>query len=126
MASKREINESRVEFTGDVDVAEDLSFGGLLVGEGFKYIKLTGIVATKQVIIANATGDVTQVVFYLFTLSDGTTGVANAVQLAPGGTDAIAVGGSTWTVTCAANGELSVIRTAGAGTATMTFLITWI
>ena len=122
----REINDGNLSIIGDVTVTGDLNFTDASNGEGYKYVKLTGIVGTKQVIIPNAAGDVTQIVTGFFTLSDGTSGVANGFAMIPTDTYAIAVGGSTWTITCASNGELSVIRTAGAGTATMTFLITWI
>ena len=122
----REINDGDLSIIGDVAITGDLAFTGEAAGEGYKYIKLTGIVGSAQTVIANGAGDVTQVVTGFFTLSDGTSGVANGFAMIPTDTYDIAVGGSTWRITCAANGELSVQRVAGSGTATMTFLVTWI
>jgi len=101
---------------------------GPIHGDGFLEVKKTSVNGTKQVIIPNATGDVTMIVTGFFTLSDGTSSVANSFTLAQGGTMTlpIALGGSTWTITLNANGELSVQRTAGSGTGTMTFKLTWI
>lgn len=114
---------------GDVGIGT-LSPQGLLhlvQGSGNMMFEVkSNIVGTKQVIIANGTGDVTQMLTGFFVLSDGTSGVANGFAMIPTDTYAIAVGGSTWTLTVAANGEFSVQRTAGSGSATMTFMITWI
>jgi len=100
---------------------------GTIHADGFMYEKKTSIDGTKQVIIANGTGDVTQILTGFFTLSDGSSGVSNAISMTPApSTFPIAVGGSTWTLTLATNGEFSVQRTSGSGTATMTFMLTWI
>lgn len=117
----REIND------GNLNIIGNLSNEGSLASTGFKNIKLTAVVGTSQTIIPNATDDVTNIVSGFFTLNDGSSSVANAFTLDQGGTTTypIVVGGSTWTIALNANGSLTVSRTSGSGTATMTFLLTF-
>lgn len=122
----RTIDVGDFHIVGDTEIDGDLSFNGVVVGEGYKYSKLTAIVGTAQTIIANGTGDITHIVTGFFTLSDGAAGVANSFTMIPTDTLDITLGGSTWRVTCASDGSLSVQRVAGSGSATMTFLMTWI
>jgi hypothetical protein len=90
-------------------------------------VSKTGVNATSQVIIPNGTGDVTRLVTGTIIVSDGTTHSASTFTLTQGGTLTydVTIAGSTWRTTLNANGELSVARTAGTATATITYDIRW-
>lgn len=90
------------------------------------FVTKTSVVGSSQVIIPNAAGDVTRALMGWFSLSDGTSGVANSFTMLPGDNVDISLGGSTWRLALNANGELTVIRTFGSGTATITLLMLWI
>jgi hypothetical protein len=87
----------------------------------------SGVTNTSQVIIPNATGDVIRLVTGTIILHDGTSTVTSTFTLTQGGTLTfdVASGGSTWRTTLNANGELSVARTAGSGTATISYDLLW-
>jgi hypothetical protein len=92
---------------------------------GMLFVTKTGITNVSQTIIPNATGDVVRGLYGFFVLSDGASGIANSFGLTPGNNQDISLGGSTWRLTLAANGALSVARASGSGTGSLTMLIVW-
>lgn len=127
------LTNERVRITSDGKVGIGVSSPQGIIhsynnGGGHLVVTKTGVNGTPQVIIPNGSGDVARAAHVTFILSDGTSGVANTFTLVHSVTmsAAITVGGSTWTVTLNANGEVSVARTAGSGTATIKFTIDWI
>lgn len=80
---------------------------------------------TPVVLIPNGTGDVTRGLTGTFVVSDGTGTAANALTLMPSDTLDVAVGAYTMRFALNANGELSVVRQSGSGTANLTLDIIW-
>lgn len=106
-----------------------LAGGGLLIqnSDGYKlFATRTGVNGTPQVIIPNGTGDVVRQLKVTMLANDGTNaGSRQETFIAPGGTTTVTAGTTTATLTVNANGEVSIVRTAGAGTLTVTFDMFW-
>lgn len=130
-------------FGGNNNIAMQVSGGNLGIGVtspqgklhahdgagGFMFVTKTGINGTVQTIIPNGTGDVTRRLYIRGVIEDGTGGSATL-----GG--GISAPGSMWlwddggtnrvTLTLAANGEVTVQRTAGSRTYSIAVTITWL
>lgn len=94
---------------------------------GFMFVTKSAVAGTKVVIIANGTGDVTSSVTCSYALKNSdTTKIGGVINVPVSGAVPVTVGGTTWTFSVLANGEFSVIRTAGADTATIAMQLVWI
>ena len=93
---------------------------------GMIFVTKTGIVGVAQTIIPNAAGDVTAGFAGLLVASDGSSTVANTLLLTLGASVDVVVGGLTLRFTVGAGGALTVIRQAGAGTASLALLGVWL
>jgi hypothetical protein len=93
------------------------------------WVRLSGVVGTAVTIIADGVGDVTLVLSGTFTVSDGAGNVAGGVitATAPSGTFNLYDDGGTNTLKLqiAANGAVTVQRTAGSRTYSVTLNLTW-
>jgi len=90
----------------------------------------TAIDGTAQVIIANATGDVTKAISLLYTANEitGTDTSGGQVSLEPGDTHTVLVdgpGGNILTLTVNANGEVSIARSSGTDTFEFSAWMVW-
>ncbi len=90
----------------------------------------TGIVGSAQTVIANGTGDVTLVLSGTFAISDGAGNVAGGVitATAPSGSFNLYDDGGTNTcvLAVAADGSVTVIRTAGSRTYAVGLSLIWL
>ena len=103
--------------------------GTLKVGDTFQTYKMSGIVGTAITIIANGTGDVVRGVYIagVYYNSLGDIGQISGLVV-NGGSYAINlsdIGHGTLTFAVAANGTLTVQRTAGTETWTISVMMTW-
>lgn len=100
-----------------------------IYGDGFLTRKITGIDGTATTVYANGTGDVTLVLSGTFTISDGAGNVAGGVitATAPGANFNLYDDGGTNTcqLQVAADGSVTVIRTAGARTYACNLNLNW-
>lgn len=93
---------------------------------GMMFVTKSAVAGTKVVIIANGTGDVLSSVTCTYALanSDGSK-IGGVINVPLSGSVPVTVGGTTWTFSVAANGEFSVIRTAGTDTAIIAMQLVW-
>lgn len=96
----------------------------------FMHRSLSGIVGSAQTVVTNGTGDVTLVLSGTFTISDGAGNVAGGVitATAPSGTFNLYDDGGTNTcqLQVAADGGVTVVRTAGARTYACNLVLNWL
>lgn len=94
-----------------------------------KWQMVLGVVGSAQTVIANGAGDVTLVLSGTFTVSDGAGNVAGGIitATAPGGTFNLYDDGGTNTcvLAVAANGSVTVQRTAGSRTYAVNLQLNW-
>lgn len=98
-------------------------------GGGFLHVYKSGVVGSAVTVISNGTGDVTLVLSGTFTVSDGGGNIAGGVitATAPGGTFNLYDDGGTNTcvLAVAADGSVTVQRTAGARTYAVNLNLNW-
>lgn len=96
----------------------------------FMHVYKSGVVGSATAVITNGTGDVTLCLSGTFTISDGAGNVAGGVitATAPSGNFNLYDDGGTNTcqLQVAADGSVSVIRTAGARTYAVNLALNWI
>lgn len=99
---------------------------------GFLHWKYDGLDGTARTIIPDGAGDVQYIVFcvgFVVRASDGTVVASNTAGagIIPGGAVFLYnTGGNTVTLTCAANGSLTVARTGGAFTYKVGLWLLWL
>jgi hypothetical protein len=96
-------------------------------GGGYKTFAVkTGIDGTAQTIVANGSGDVTQVLMAWGIVSDGTNRHSyDGTPLLPGTESSRVVGTSTYALRVNADGSIDVRRTAGASAGKVALLLIW-
>ena len=99
---------------------------------GKMFVTKTGIVGSAQTIIPNGTGDVVRAANLFGIAYDGTTTwtislASGGVGLIPGGTVTVGSAGvNTIGISCAADGSVTVIRTAGGNTWSLGLQLVWL
>jgi hypothetical protein len=98
---------------------------------GFRFWSYDGIDTTLRTIIADGTGDIKNLclIFLNYCSSDTTTRVGTYGAMYPGQTTVLAdADNDQWTITCNANGSLTIQRTQSAGSHTlkMAMWILWV
>lgn len=95
---------------------------------GFMFVTKANINATPQTIIANGTGDIVRAANLEGVAWDGTAVSYIAAPVTPGGSFNVSpdAGTNQITVTCAADGSLTVARTAGSRTWSISVHIVWL
>lgn len=113
----------------DFGVGTSSPLGRMHVVEGNKnqcFFAENSVGGTPVVLIPNASGDVTRGLTGRFVVSDGVGTAANNLTLMPGDNLDVAVGSYTMRFALNANGELSVVRQSGSGTAELLLDAVWI
>lgn len=117
--------------------AGDVGFGATPQGKmhahdgtgGFMFVTKTGITGTAQTIIPNGTGDVVYQLLADIAWRDSAGNSGSVTRaLAPGGSNYIVDdgGSNVLTLAVAANGAVTVQRTAGSRTYTVSMIMTWL
>lgn len=120
-----------ISVEGYVGIGRNAPQGKLHVHDGTAGMGLftkTGVNATPQTILPNGAGDVVRAVYGSVLATDGTNNATPSVMtLRQGGTTTfdITAGTTTWRTTLNADGSLTVARTAGTGTGTLSYDLHW-
>lgn len=94
---------------------------------GWTHGSKTLVNATPQIIIPNGAGDVTSVISGSMLILCAGSVTETVINQLPGTSQtSAAVGGCTFTMATAANGEVTVFRASGASTATIIYRLYWI
>lgn len=94
-----------------------------------KFWEGTAIDGTAQTIIPNATGDVTEAITFVYTASEitGTEVSGGVVTMEPNSSFVVVTDGTnSLTLTCAADGSVTIARSAGADTYKFAAMMVWL